>query len=65
MWRSGNSLQRSASNVPIFQQNAGANLPNFIQDIFWGVSFSNKDFKTVEEGLGDHQDLNLSVPGLN
>ena len=28
------------------------------------MSFSNKDFKTVEEGLGDCQDLNLNVPGL-
>ena len=29
------------------------------------MSFSNKDFKTVEEGLRDRDDLNLTVPGLN
>ena len=56
MLRSGNSSQRFAPNVPIFQQNVLANLGNFIQDLFWGVSFSNEDFKTVEEGLGDRQD---------
>ena len=64
MRRSGNSLQRFEPNVPIFQQNVRANLANFIQDLFWSVSFTNEYFKTVEEGLGDRQDLNLSVPGL-
>ena len=28
------------------------------------MSFSNEDFNMVEEGFGDRQDLNLSVPGL-
>ena len=64
MRKSGNSSQRFAPNVLIFQKNVRANLANFIQDLFWGMSLSNKDFKTVEEGLGDCQDLNLSVPGL-
>ena len=61
---SENSSQRFAPNVPIFHQNVRPNLANFIQDLFWGVSFSNEDFKTAEEGIGDRQDLNLSVPGL-
>ena len=61
MWRSGNSSQRFASDVPIFQQNVRANLANFIQDL---LSFSKEDFKTVEEGLGDRQYLNLRVSGL-
>ena len=55
---------RFAPNVRIFQQNVRANVANFIQDRIWGVSFSNEDFKTIEEGLGDRQDLNLSVHGL-
>ena len=63
MRKSGNSSQRFAPNVPIFQTSVRANLANFIQDLFWGVSFSNEDLKTVEEGLGDRQDLNLSLPG--
>ena len=62
MRKSGNRSQRFASNIPIFQKNVRANLANFIQDLFWGVSFSNEDFKTVEEGLGDRQDFNLGVP---
>ena len=24
-------------------------IPNFIQDLFWHMSFSNKDYKTLEE----------------
>ena len=51
MRKSGNSLQRFAPNVPTFQQNVRANLANFIQELFWCVSFSNEDFKTVEESL--------------
>ena len=31
---------------------------------FGALSFSNEDFKTVEEGLSDRQDLTLRVPGL-
>ena len=64
MRRSGNSSQRFAPNAPIFQQNVRTNLANFIQDLFWGVSFFNENFKTAEDVLGDRQDLNLSVPGL-
>ena len=64
MQRSGNSSQRFAPSVPIFQRNVRENLVNFIQDLSWGASFSNEDFKTVEEGLGDLQDSNLSVRGL-
>ena len=64
MRRSGNSSQRFAPNVLIFQQNFRANLANFNKDLFWGVSFSNEGFKTVEEGLGDREDLNMSIPGL-
>ena len=63
VWKQLN--QRFAPNVSIFQQNVRANLVNFIQGHFWDVSFSNEDFKTVEEGLGDHRDLNLSVSGSN
>ena len=64
MRRSGNSSQRFAPNVPIFQHNVRTNLANSIQDLFWSMRFSNEDFKTVEDGLGDRQDLNLSFPGL-
>ena len=49
MRRSGNTSQRFAANVPIFQQNVQANLANFIQDLLWRVSFSNEDFKMVED----------------
>ena len=66
MWRSGNSLQRFAPNVPTFRQNVRANHANFTQDLFWCVRFPNEGIKTVEEGLaslGDRQDLNFSVPG--
>ena len=52
MRRSGNSSQRFAPNVPIFQQIVRANLSNFIQDLFWRVSFSNEDFKVVENQEG-------------
>ena len=64
MQRSENSSKRFTPNFPIFQQNVRANLANLIQDLFWVVSFSNEDFRTVEEGHGDRQDLNLSAPGL-
>ena len=64
MRKSGNSPQRFAPNVSIFQKNVRANLANFIQDIFWGMGFSNENIKMIEEGLGDRQDLNLSLPGL-
>ena len=47
--RSGNSSQRFAPNVPIIQHNVGANLANFIEDLFWRVSFSDEDVKTVED----------------
>ena len=49
-------------NVPIFKKNVQANLANFIEDLFWGMSPSNEDCKTVDEVFGDHQDLNLSLP---
>ena len=49
--RSGNSSQRLTPNLPIVQKNVRTNVANSIQDLFWGLSFSNKDFKTVEEGL--------------
>ena len=65
MRRFGNSSQRFVPNVSTFRQNVRANLTNFIQDLFWRVTFSNEDFKMVEDGLqlGDRQDLKLSVPG--
>ena len=50
-WGFGNSLQRFTPNVPTFRQNVRANLKNFIQDPFWRVRFSNKNFKMVEDGL--------------
>ena len=50
MRRFGNNLQRFAPNVPTFRQNVRANLSNFIQDLFWHVTFSNEDFKMVEDG---------------
>ena len=34
----------------MFRQNVRANLSNFIQDLFWHVTFSNEDFKMVEDG---------------
>ena len=46
--RSGNSSQRFAPNVPIFQEDVRASLSNSIQHLFWRVSFSNEDFKTVK-----------------
>ena len=48
--RFGNNLQRFAPNVPTFRQNVRANLSNFIQDLFWHVTFSNEDFKMAEDG---------------
>ena len=57
---SGNSSQRFAPNVPIFQQNARANLANFIQYFFGARAFQMK-ISRIYEGLGDRQDLNLSV----
>ena len=50
MRRFGNNLQRFAPNFPTFRQNVRANLSNFIQDLFWHVTFSNEDFKMVEDG---------------
>ena len=50
MRRFGSNLQRFAPNVPTFRQNVRANLSNFIQDFFWHVTFSNEDFKMVEDG---------------
>ena len=50
MPRFGNNLQRFSPNVPTFRQNVRANLSNFIQDLFWHVTFSNEDFKMVEDG---------------
>ena len=39
---------------PMFQHsdrmNVRANLSNFIQHLFWHVTFSNEDFKMVEDG---------------
>ena len=48
--RFGNNLQRFAPNIPTFRQNVRANLSNLIQDLFWHVTFSNEDFKMVEDG---------------
>ena len=48
--RFGNNLQRFPPNVPTVRQNVRANLSNFIQDLFWHVTFSNEDFKMVEDG---------------
>ena len=41
------------AKIPILQQNVRANLANFIPDLFWRVSFSDEDFKIVED-LGGH-----------
>ena len=49
MRRFGNILQRFSPNVPTFRRNVRANLSNFIQDLFWHVTFSNEDFKMVED----------------
>ena len=49
MPRSENSSQRCAPNVPIFQWNVRTNLANFIQDLFWRMSFLKEGFKTVED----------------
>ena len=51
--RFGNNLQRFAPNVPTFRQNVRANLSNFIQDIFWHVTFSNEGFKMVEDSTAN------------
>ena len=53
-------IRAKCFNIP---KNVRANLANFIQDLFWGVSFPNENFKMVEEGLRDRQDLDFSLPG--
>ena len=61
MRRFGNSLQKFAPNVPTFRQNVRANLSNFIQDLSWHVTFSNEDFKMVEDGVPAWRSLRFEL----
>ena len=65
VWKQLTKIRFKRSNIPTECWSKSSS-ENFIQDLFWRVSFSNEDIKTVEEGLaslGDRQYLNLSVPG--
>ena len=58
MRRLETGLQRFAPNVRTFWQNVRANLTNFVQDLFWRMTFSNEDFKiTLYNVCSVHQGM--------